>query len=114
MGIPTPIRRSISRVLWSLGYDLVPCIPSAKFRHALPRLRFRREIDRSRLLIDKGRTMEVQGRLSRLVSEILGHPERAAYADVLLQGSALLLEVYRSHSNTTEATSLCHQLLVAM
>ena len=107
------IRRTISTVLWSLGYDLVPRVPSAKFRHALPRLRFRREIGCSRSLIDKGRTMEVEERLSRLVREILAHPEREAYADVLLEGAALLLKVYRSHSNTTEGASLCHQLLVA-
>jgi methyltransferase family protein len=58
--------------------------------------------------------MEAQERLSRLVSEILAHPERAAYSDVLLQGSDLLLGVYRSHANATEGTSLCHQLLAAL
>lgn len=114
MGILTSIRGAMSTVLWSLGYDLVPNIPSAKFRHALPRLRFRREIGSSRLLIEKGRTIEAQERLTRLVGEILAHPEREAYADILLQGSVLLLEVFRSHSNTTGGASLCHQLLLAM
>src|SRR5262245_20087919 len=114
MGLLMSIRGTASTVLWSLGYELVPCISSSKFRHALPRLRVRREIVASRSLIKNGRTMEAQERLSRLVSEVIAHPERQAFSDVLLQGSELLLDVYRSHSNATGGTSLCHQLLAAL